>query len=102
MPEVLLAMTSGGFGVAVVMTEGGALHGVVTDGDLRRNISNLTSGTAGSFASSNPMTVRPDTLAADALALMNSARITVLLVVDDVQHPVGILHMHDLLRAGVA
>jgi arabinose-5-phosphate isomerase len=102
MPEVLLEMTSGGFGVAVVTGENGTLHGIVTDGDLRRNIADLMSGTAESFASRDPITVNSDTLAADALATMNEAKITVLLVVDEARYPVGILHMHDLLRAGVA
>ncbi len=102
MPDVLLAMTSGGFGVAVVTAEDGTLHGIVTDGDLRRNITRLMEGTAGTFASRNPKTVGPDTLAAEAMALMNEAKITVLLVIDEGRQPVGILHMHDLLRAGVA
>ena len=102
MPDALITMTSGGFGVAVVTSEDGKLHGVITDGDLRRNIANLMNGTAGSFASTNPVTVQRRTFAADAMAIMNAANITVLLVVDEIHQPVGILHMHDLLRAGVA
>jgi arabinose-5-phosphate isomerase len=102
MLEVLIIMTSGGFGVAVVTDEDGCLHGVVTDGDLRRNITRLMEGTAGSFASTEPVTVGADMLAADALARMNAARITALLVVNGGRKPIGILHLHDLLRAGVA
>jgi len=102
MPETLITMTSGGFGVAVVIDDGGKLFGVVTDGDLRRNIDRLTEGTAGSVASTEPLTVGPEALAADALAQMNAGRITALLVVDEVRKPIGILHLHDLLRAGVA
>jgi arabinose-5-phosphate isomerase len=102
MPETLITMTSGGFGVAVVVDDEGKLFGVVTDGDLRRNIDRLTEGTAGSVASTEPLTVGPEALAADAIAQMNAARITALLVVDDAHKPIGILHMHDLLRAGVA
>ena len=102
MPETLITMTSGGFGVAVVVDDGGALYGVVTDGDLRRNIDRLTEGAAGSVASTDPVTIGPEMLAAAALAQMNAARITALLVVDEARKPIGMLHMHDLLRAGVA
>jgi arabinose-5-phosphate isomerase len=102
MPQTLITMTSGGFGVAVVIDDEGKLFGVVTDGDLRRNIERLTEGTAGSVASTEPLVVGPEALAADALAQMNAARITTLLVVDEARKPIGILHMHDLLRAGVA
>jgi arabinose-5-phosphate isomerase len=102
MPEALITMTSGGFGVAIVTLEDGTVHGIITDGDLRRNIENLMNGTAGSFASTKPLIVQATTLAAEALAIMNAAKITVLLVVDEANRPVGILHMHDLLRAGVA
>lgn len=102
MPDTLITMTSRGFGVAVVIEEDGTLRGIITDGDLRRNITALTEGTADDFASRDPVTVGPDMLAATAMAQMNAARITVLLVVDDDRRPIGILHMHDLLRAGVA
>lgn len=102
MTEALITMTSGGFGVAVVLAQDGTLQGVVTDGDLRRNIARLMDGTAGTFASRDPITVDPEMLAADALAQMNAASITVLIVVDGARKPVGILHLHDLLRAGVA
>lgn len=102
MPAVLIAMTSGGCGVAVVMEDDGRLFGVVTDGDLRRNISDLMTLTAGAIATREPVTLPPETLAADALAVMNQRKITVLLVMSEGRCPVGILHMHDLLRAGVA
>jgi arabinose-5-phosphate isomerase len=88
--------------VAVVTDEDNCLHGVVTDGDLRRNITRLMEGTAGSFASTEPVMVGANMLAADALARMNAAKITTLLVVDGQRKPIGILHLHDLLRAGVA
>lgn len=102
MSETLLAMTSGGFGVAAVETSDGRLAGVVTDGDLRRHMDRLMEHAAGEIATRDPVTVAPDTLAADALALMNGRKITTLLVVDAERHPVGVLHIHDLLRAGVA
>ena len=101
MPEALITMTAKGFGVAIVVAEDGRLHGIVTDGDLRRNIARLMDGTAGAFASLDPATIGPEMLAADALAQMHASRITVLVVVDDNRRPVGILHMHDLLRAGI-
>jgi arabinose-5-phosphate isomerase len=73
---------------------------VVTDGDLRRHMDGLLEHTAGEIMTGAPRTAGPDLLAAEALRLMNEARITVLFVVDD-GRPVGILHVHDLLRAGV-
>jgi arabinose-5-phosphate isomerase len=99
MPEVLLTMTEKGFGIAGV-TDQGRLAGVITDGDLRRNMDGLMDKTAGAVATRNPRSVAPDTLAAEALAMM-SGRITALFVVDRTGVPVGLLHLHDLLRAGV-
>ena len=100
MSEVLLVMTAAGFGIAAVV-EGTELHGVVTDGDLRRNMGDLMSRRAGDVATRKPVTVAPDTLAAKALAVMNKRKINVLIVCDGAR-PVGVLHIHDLLRAGVA
>ena len=62
----------------------------------------LMDSTAGQVATLDPVTVPPGLLAAQALALMNTRKITTLFVVDDAGAPVGILHLHDLLRAGVA
>lgn len=101
MDQVLLEMTSKGFGTTGVL-KNGVLAGIVSDGDLRRNMSRLMGSTAGQVATLNPVTVQPTVLAAQALALMNSRKITTLFVVDDASIPVGILHLHDLLRAGVA
>lgn len=102
MTETLLTMTSAGFGLAGVVSEEGRLTGVVTDGDLRRHMDGLLERTAGEVATREPVTVSPTTMAADALALMNGRGVTVLLVVDERRHPAGVLHIHDLLRAGVA
>lgn len=101
MEEVLIEMTSKGFGVAGV-TEGGVLRGVVSDGDLRRNMAQLLESTAQQVATLAPVSVQTEMMAAEALAIMNERKIGVLFVVDDAQAPVGILHLHDLLRAGVA
>lgn len=102
MGEALLTMSAKGFGITVVIAEDGSLAGIVTDGDLRRNLDNLMSHTAGDIATRNPVTVPPSMLAAQALALMNERKISVLLVADEQNRPVGILHVHDCLRAGVA
>lgn len=100
MQTALLTMTSKGFGVAVLM-HGTTVCGVMTDGDLRRNMDVLMQTRPSDIANRNPVTVRPTMLAAEALALMNARKISVLLVVDDAKAPIGIVHIHDFLRAGV-
>ncbi len=100
MQEALIEMTSKGFGTVGVL-ERGSLAGIVSDGDLRRNMAHLMDSTAGDVATMGPVTVAPTLLAAQALALMNERKITTLFVVDEHNAPVGILHLHDLLRAGV-
>ena len=102
MSDVLLTMTSKGFGVALVLDDDGKLVGAVTDGDLRRNMDVLMGKTAGEIASSDPVSVPETTLAAQALALLNERKITTLPGTDAAGKPVGILHIHDLLRAGIA
>jgi len=99
MPDVLLVMTEKGFGIAGV-TRGDRLTGVITDGDLRRNMDGLMDKRAGDVATPNPRSIAPDMLAAEALAMM-SGKITALFVVDGQGAPVGLLHLHDCLRAGV-
>jgi len=99
MRDALLVMTEKRFGVVGVVNEAGALAGVITDGDLRRKIDGLLDHTAGEVMTAGPRVVAPSTLAAEALQIMEG-RITVLFVVDGGK-PVGILHIHDLLRAGV-
>lgn len=101
MSDVLLSMTSKGFGITGVVA-GGTLKGVISDGDLRRHMGNLMEKTAGEIATADPVTVTPDLFAAQALALLNERKISALMVVDEAQRPVGIIHIHDLLRAGVA
>lgn len=101
MSDVLLAMTSRGFGIAG-LTENGILAGVVTDGDLRRNIGNLMERAPAEIASSDPVTISPECFASEALAIVSEHKIQALMVVDTDRQPVGVLHVHDLLRAGVA
>ena len=109
-PETRLAaaivpMTARRFGCLRVQGADGQLLGIITDGDLRRSLEaggTLLNRTAGEVMTRAPRTVRPDTLAAEALHAMNTRAITTLFVVDEASRPVGILHIHDLLRAGVA
>lgn len=102
MSEVLLTMSSKGFGIAIVVDGNGRLAGVITDGDLRRNMTSLMDRSAREVATTAPTVIQPDLLAVKALALMNQRKISALPVVDIAGCPVGILHIHDLLRAGVA
>lgn len=101
MQDVLITMTSKGFGTAAVCQDG-RLMGVVSDGDLRRHMHHLMQKTAGEIATINPITVTKKQFAAEALNIMNTRKISVLVVVDDAHQPVGVIHIHDLLRAGVA
>ena len=78
------------------------MSGVVTDGDLRRNMNGLMERKAGEIASRNPTQATVDMLAVEALALMNKREISVLPIVDAEGVPVGLLHVHDLLNVGVA
>ena len=100
MDRALLVMSEKRFGAVGVIGADGVLIGLVTDGDLRRHMDGLMGHTAGEVMTQAPRTVQPSTLAAEALKLMNEASITVLFVVK-AGRPVGILHVHDLLRAGV-
>lgn len=102
MSEALLIMTAKSFGCVGIIDDTGRLRGIVTDGDLRRHMSdNLLSLTAGEVMTPRPRTISPDALASEALGVMNSRSITNLFVVED-GRPVGIIHVHDCLRAGVA
>ena len=101
MQDVILTMTARGFGMAGVVDDAGQLWGVISDGDLRRKMAGLLDRTAQDVANRAPITVAPDTLAAEALAILNQRKIGALFVVD-AGRPVGIVHLHDLLRTGVA
>lgn len=102
MAEALVEMTGKSFGCTGVVDADGKLVGMVTDGDLRRHMGDdLPRRTAEQVMTSAPLTVPPAMLAAEALAIMNERKITGLFVVVD-GRPVGLLHVHDLLRSGVA
>lgn len=101
MSDVLIEMSAKSFGCVGVADEQGLLLGIVTDGDLRRHMSDdLLTRRAGDIMTPTPKTIRPEILAADALRQMNASAITNLFVVDDAGIA-GLLHIHDLLRAGV-
>ncbi len=104
MSEALLSISRSGFGVTGITDAGGDLTGIITDGDLRRHMEGLLSLTAGQVMTRNPRSVAPDALAEQALAIMNDRKITTLFVLDPPtsRKALGILHIHDLLRAGVA
>ena len=105
MDRALLRMTEKRFGCLGVVDGQGVLRGIITDGDLRRAMGpDLLSRRAGDVMTAAPRTIGPDALAADALRAMNAhARpVTTLFVVDAADKPVGILHLHDLLRVGLA
>jgi arabinose-5-phosphate isomerase len=107
MSEALLVITHKGFGVAAVVDDAGALVGIITDGDLRRNMVGLLDRVAGEVMTRHPLTIRAGALASEALGLMNARAVTTLFVVADAAPagvpapPAGILHVHDCLRAGI-
>jgi arabinose-5-phosphate isomerase len=97
-----VTMTQKSFGCLGVVDANGELSGVITDGDLRRHMGkDLLSARTADVMTRRPKSIRPDTLVSAALEQLNAARITSLFVVD-AGKPVGIIHIHDLLRAGVA
>jgi arabinose-5-phosphate isomerase len=101
MREAIVTMTARGFGVAGITAEGGRLVGVITDGDLRRHMTDdILTRAVEDVMSRNPTSVSPGVVAGEALKIMQNRRISVLFVVDD-GLPVGIVHTLDFLRAGV-
>ena len=102
MTEALVEMTSKGFGCVGVTDAAGGLVGIITDGDLRRNMrEDLLASAVDEVMTKRPKTMRPDQLAGEALEILNANKITILFVVESAK-PVGLVHFHDLLRIGVA
>jgi arabinose-5-phosphate isomerase len=103
MADAILVMTAKSFGCVGVTDDNGKLVGILTDGDLRRHMGDdLLRSTVDRIMSPRPKTIRPQALAVEALGQMNAQAITSLFAVDDGRRPLGILHIHDCLRAGVA
>jgi arabinose-5-phosphate isomerase len=101
MADAIVVMTAKGFG-CVGITQGARLTGIITDGDLRRHMGpDLLAAKVEDVMTRNPKTVAGDQLVSEALELLNSSKITAVFVVDG-GAPAGIVHLHDLLRAGVA
>ncbi|WP_420585358.1 KpsF/GutQ family sugar-phosphate isomerase [Ruegeria sp.] len=103
MSEALLVMSQKSFGVVGVTDTDGRLLGIVTDGDLRRNMDGLLNKTTEEVMTENPLTIAPNAMAEEAVAIMNDRKITSLFVVDpETQGPAqGLLHIHDCLRVGL-
>ncbi|WP_374448376.1 SIS domain-containing protein [Stella sp.] len=102
MAEAILVMSAKTFGIVGVVDGTGSLVGVITDGDLRRNMGpDFLSQSARQVMTRTPRVMTPDALAAEALGYMNESKIYCVFVVDGQRRPVGILRIHDILRAGV-
>jgi arabinose-5-phosphate isomerase len=103
MGQALIEMSAKGFGVVGIVDAAGRLAGVITDGDLRRHMSDgLLQQPVEAVMSAKPRVISPQLLASAAMQAMETAKVTVLFLVDDAGRPTGIVHIHDLLRAGVA
>jgi arabinose-5-phosphate isomerase len=102
MSDALVEMSTKSFGCVGITDPAGSLVGIITDGDLRRHMRpDLIDARVEQVMTRSPKTLRPDQLASEALELFNSSKITAAMVIDGGK-PVGIVHLHDLLRAGVA
>ncbi|TAT77194.1 KpsF/GutQ family sugar-phosphate isomerase [Rhizobium ruizarguesonis] len=103
MPEAITVLSRKHFGCVGVLDEDGRLCGIVTEGDMARNLTrNLAELAVDDIMTRTPKTVKPSVLATAALALLNQHHIGALIVIDDDRRPVGLVHFHDLLRIGVA
>ncbi len=104
MADALMEMSQKGFGMTTVMNSAGDLLGIFTDGDLRRSIDrgiDIRVARVGELMNTTPKTLRDNTLAAEALALMEQAKINVLLITNEQKKLVGVVKINDLLRAGI-
>jgi arabinose-5-phosphate isomerase len=105
MKETIIEMTSKRLGATCVVDDNGKLVGIITDGDLRRLLQrteNVFGLTAGEVMTRNPKTIKKDALAVVALQEMEHYNITQLVVIDDERFPIGMIHIHDLVKAGLS
>lgn len=102
--DVIVEMTAKSFGVAGVVDPESRLVGVISDGDLRRNINFLSGSSAREIMNPSPKTIAPALMAEDALRLLNENRVTSLFIVeeDGSDRPIGLIHIHDFLRIGLS
>lgn len=101
MRDVIYTMSSKGLGMAVVTDADGRLAGIITDGDLRRKMAttpDILGLAAADLMTANPIAIGPETLAVEALALLERRKITAVVVIDDARQVLGVLHLHDLWR----
>lgn len=104
MRDVIMEMTHKALGCVGIVGQNGKLAGLITDGDLRRALDHdLTTTLATNIMNPRPLTIDPDALASEALRVMNARRrpVTALFVLDPAGRPIGVVHLHDLIRAGV-
>lgn len=103
MTEAVVEISGKGLGCVGIVDDNNVLIGLITDGDLRRHMNvNLLSSTVDEIMTHNPKTIAPDILAVEAVRLMNEKKITNFFVIDEQGHPLGLLHLHRCLQAGVA
>jgi len=106
MTDTTIEMSSKRLGMTIVCNGDGIIEGIITDGDLRRGLqkhgAKLFEMKASDMMVRNPKTITSDTLAAKALAVMEEHSITALIVPDESNKPVGVIHLHDILRSGIA
>ena len=100
MSTIVSYMSDTGLGVAVLVDKKGKLTGIITDGDLRRNINNLLNSSPTDVATLSPITVKPTDLVSVALEKMEKHKIYAVIVIEEDQ-PIGLLRMHDILRSGI-
>ena len=103
MSDVLAEISHKGFGVTGVVDGTGHLAGIITNGDLNRHMDRLSKSLAQDVMTTGAVTITPDALAEKAVGIMNTRKITCLIVVapENAAVPVGILHLHDCLRVGL-
>lgn len=104
MPDVIYEISRKKLGMSCVVDEHDRLVGIITDGDIRRHMlgaSALLDRRAGEVMTRNPVTIARDTLAAEALHILEQRKITAVVVVDDAQAVLGVVHLHDLWRTGM-
>lgn len=102
--EALIEVTQKSLGMTAITNNNNQLVGIFTDGDLRRTLDqghDIHNTQISTVMTRNPLTIEAKLLAAEALSIMQNHKITSLVVIDEQKHPIGVLHMHDLLRAGV-